>query len=177
MEYFFLNITDWNVNLYWHNVSIIGNLTHSQVCSIMLVKTTQYKSSGISSVSLLRALEIFDMPPVISPELNKCPGSNTVPCKTAHLRCLIFIPEWSRNWSVLDPISTIEASSVVARTTYPWTLLGMDGCMSLLNHLSHMSIPCSKAITEYGQPWMMPLCLTIGSVRPEFVSTWKVESV
>ena len=42
----------------------------------MLVKTTQYKSSGISSANLLRALEIFDLPPAISPELNKCPGSN-----------------------------------------------------------------------------------------------------
>ena len=77
MEYI-LNITDWNVNLYWHNVLIIGNWTHSQVCSIMLVKTTQYKSSGISSANLLRALEIFDLPPAISPELNKCPGSNPV---------------------------------------------------------------------------------------------------
>ena len=77
MEYI-LNITDWNVILYWHNVLIIGNWTHSQVCSIMLVKTTQYKSSGISSANLLRALEIFDLPPAISPELNKCPGSNPV---------------------------------------------------------------------------------------------------
>ena len=77
MEYI-LNITDWNVNLYWHNVLIIGNWTHSQVCSIMLVKTTQYKSSGISSANLLRALEIFDLPPAISPKLNKCPGSNPV---------------------------------------------------------------------------------------------------
>ena len=57
---------------------IIGNRTHSQVCSIMLVKTTQYKSSGISSANLLRALEIFDLPPAISPELNKCSGSNPV---------------------------------------------------------------------------------------------------
>ena len=57
---------------------IIGNWTHSQVCSIMLVKTTQYKSSGISSANLLRALEIFDLPPAISPKLNKCPGSNPV---------------------------------------------------------------------------------------------------
>ena len=64
---------------------IIGNWTHSQVCPIMLVKTTQYKSSGISSAKLLRALlrpgralEIFDLPPAISPELNKCPGSNPV---------------------------------------------------------------------------------------------------
>ena len=47
-------------------------------CAIMLVKTTQYKSSGISSANLLRALEIFDLPPAISPELNKCPGSNPV---------------------------------------------------------------------------------------------------
>ena len=77
MEYI-LNITDWNVNLYWHNVLIIGNWTHSQVCSIMLVKTTQYKSSGISSVNLLRALKIFDLAPAISPELNKCLGSNPV---------------------------------------------------------------------------------------------------
>ena len=77
MEYI-LNITDWNVNLYWHNVLIIGNWAYSQVCSIMLVKTTQYKSSGISSSNLLRALEIFDLPPAISPELNKCPGSNPV---------------------------------------------------------------------------------------------------
>ena len=77
MEYI-LNITDWNVNLYRHNVLIIGNWTHSQVCSIMLVKTTQYKLSGISSANLLRALEIFDLPPAISPELNKCPGSNPV---------------------------------------------------------------------------------------------------
>ena len=59
------------LNLYWHNVLIIGNWTHSQVCSIMLVKTTQYKSSGISSANLLRALEISDLPPAISPELNK----------------------------------------------------------------------------------------------------------
>ena len=44
----------------------------------MLVKTTQYKSSGISSANLLRALEIFDLPTAISPELNKCPGSNPV---------------------------------------------------------------------------------------------------
>ena len=44
----------------------------------MLVKTTQYKSSGISSANLLRALEIFDLPPAISPELNKCSGSNPV---------------------------------------------------------------------------------------------------
>ena len=44
----------------------------------MLVKTTQYKSSGISSANLLRALEIFDLPPAISPELNKCPGSTRV---------------------------------------------------------------------------------------------------
>ena len=43
---------------------------------LCLVKTTQYKSSGISSANLLRALEIFDLPPAISPELNKCPGSN-----------------------------------------------------------------------------------------------------
>ena len=57
---------------------IIGNWTHSQVCSIMLVKTTQYKSSGISSANLLRALKIFDLPPAIFPELNKCPGSNPV---------------------------------------------------------------------------------------------------
>ena len=57
---------------------IIGNWTHSQVCSIMLVKTTQYKSSGISSANLLRALEIFDLPPAISPELNKCSDSNPV---------------------------------------------------------------------------------------------------
>ena len=42
------------------------------------LKTTQYKSSGISSANLLRALEIFDLPPAISPELNKCPGSNPV---------------------------------------------------------------------------------------------------
>ena len=77
MEYI-LNITDWNVNLYWHTVLIIGNWTHSQVCSIMLVKTTQYKSSGISSANPLRALEIFDLPPAISPELNKCLGSNPV---------------------------------------------------------------------------------------------------
>ena len=77
MQYI-LNITDWNVNLYRHNVLIIGNWTHSQVCSIILVKTTQYKSSGISSANLLRALEIFDLPPAISPELNKCPGSNPV---------------------------------------------------------------------------------------------------
>ena len=55
-----------------------GNLTHSQVCSIMLVKTTQYKSSGISSANLLWALKFFDLPPAISPELNKCPGSNPV---------------------------------------------------------------------------------------------------
>ena len=96
MEYI-LNITDWNVNLYWHNVLIIGNWTHSQVCSIMLVKTTQYKSSGISSANLLRALEIFDLPPAISPELNKCPGSNPVrdekqPCgvsdMSSKLRCM-----------------------------------------------------------------------------------------
>ena len=33
----------------------------------MLVKTTQYKSSGISSANLLRALESFDHPPAISP--------------------------------------------------------------------------------------------------------------
>ena len=46
----------------------------------MLVKTTQYKSSGISSANLLRALEIFDLPPAISPELNKCPSSNPVFC-------------------------------------------------------------------------------------------------
>ena len=78
MEYI-LNITDWNVNLYRHNVLIIGNWTYSQVCSIMLVKTTQYKSSGISSANLLRALEIFDLLPAICPELNKCPGSNPVP--------------------------------------------------------------------------------------------------
>ena len=77
MEYI-LNITDWNVNLYWHNVLIIDNWTHSQVCSILLVKTTQYKSSGISSANLLRALEIFDLPSPISPEMNKCPGSNPV---------------------------------------------------------------------------------------------------
>ena len=77
MEYI-INITDWNVNLYWHNVLITGNWTHSQVCSIMLVKTKQYKSSGISSANLLRALEIFDLPPAVSPELNKCPGSNPV---------------------------------------------------------------------------------------------------
>ena len=77
MEYI-LNITDWNINLYWHNVLIIGNWTHSQVCPIMLVKTTQYKWSGISSANLLRALEIFDLPPAISPELNKCPGTNPV---------------------------------------------------------------------------------------------------
>ena len=57
---------------------IIGNLTHSQMCSIMLVKTTQYKSSGISSANLLRALESFDHPPAISPELNKCPSSKHV---------------------------------------------------------------------------------------------------
>ena len=44
----------------------------------MLVKTIQYKSSGISSANLFRALEIFDLPPAISPELNKCPGSNPV---------------------------------------------------------------------------------------------------
>ena len=50
----------------------------------MLLKTTQYKSSGISSANLLRALdllralEIFDLPPAISPKLNKCPGSNPV---------------------------------------------------------------------------------------------------
>ena len=77
MEYI-LNMTDWNVNLYWHNILIIGNWIHSQVCSIMLVKTTQYKSSGISSANRLRALGIFDLPPAISPELNKCPGSNPV---------------------------------------------------------------------------------------------------
>ena len=77
MEYI-VNITDWNVNLYWQNVLIIGNWTHSQVCSIMLVKTKQYKSSGIASANLLRVLEIFDLPPAISPELNKCPGSNPV---------------------------------------------------------------------------------------------------
>ena len=77
MEYI-LNITDWNGNLYWHNVLIVDNWTHSQVCFIMLVKTTQYKSSGISSTNLLRAFEIFDLPPAISPELNKCPGSNPV---------------------------------------------------------------------------------------------------
>ena len=29
-------------------------------------------------LNLLRALEIFDLPPAISPELNKCPGSNPV---------------------------------------------------------------------------------------------------
>ena len=75
-----VNVTVWNVNLYWHNVLIIGNWTHSQVCSIMLVKTTQYKASGISSANLLRALEISDLPPAISPELNKCPGSNPVFC-------------------------------------------------------------------------------------------------
>ena len=63
---------------YIHNVLIIGNWTHSQVCSIMLVKTRQYKSSGISSANLLRELKIFDLPPAISPELNKCPGSNPV---------------------------------------------------------------------------------------------------
>ena len=51
---------------------------------IMLVKTTQYKSSGISSANLLRTLEIFDLPPVISPELNKCPGSN--PVMKGHLK-------------------------------------------------------------------------------------------
>ena len=77
MEYI-LYITDWNVYLYWHNVLIIGNWTHSQVCSIMLVKTAQYKSSGISSANLIRALEIFDLPPAISRELSKCPGSNPV---------------------------------------------------------------------------------------------------
>ena len=44
----------------------------------MLVKTTQYKSSGILSANLLRALEIFNLPLAISPELNKCPGSNPV---------------------------------------------------------------------------------------------------
>ena len=44
----------------------------------MLVKTTQYKSNGISSANLLGALEIFDLPPAISPELNKSPGSNPV---------------------------------------------------------------------------------------------------
>ena len=57
---------------------IIGNWTHSQVCSIMLVKTTQYKSSGISSANLLRALENFNLAPAISPELKKCLGSNPV---------------------------------------------------------------------------------------------------
>ena len=31
-----------------------------------------------SSANLLRALEIFDLPPAISPQLNKCPGSNPV---------------------------------------------------------------------------------------------------
>ena len=48
------------------------------MCSIMLVKTTKYKSSGISSANLLRALEIFGLPLAISPELNKYPGSNPV---------------------------------------------------------------------------------------------------
>ena len=57
----------------------------------MLVKTTQYKSSGISSGNLLRAHEIFDLPPAISHELNKCPGSNSV---TAPAECM---PElWRR---------------------------------------------------------------------------------
>ena len=71
------------------DILIIGNWTHSQVCSIMLVKTTQYKSSGISSANLLRALEIFDLPPAISPELNKCPGSNPVRI-ISHIRKRIF---------------------------------------------------------------------------------------
>ena len=44
----------------------------------MLVKTTQYKSSGIPSANLSRALEIFDLSPAISPELNTCPVSNSV---------------------------------------------------------------------------------------------------
>ena len=60
--------------MYW----LLANGLIPQVCSIMLVKTTQYKSSGISSANLLRALEIFDLPPAISPELNKCLGSNPV---------------------------------------------------------------------------------------------------
>ena len=58
------------------------------MCSIMLVKTTQYKSSGISSANLLRALEIFNLPPAISPELNKCPGSNPV---LGDCNCAIFL--------------------------------------------------------------------------------------
>ena len=51
----------------------------------MLVKTTQYKSSGISSANLLRALEIFDLPSAISPELNKCPGNNPVYALIYHI--------------------------------------------------------------------------------------------
>ena len=42
------------------------------------LKTTQYKSSRISSANLLRALAIFDLLPASSPELKKCPGSNPV---------------------------------------------------------------------------------------------------
>ena len=66
---------------------------HANVCSIMLVKTTQYKSSGISSANLLRALEIFELPLAISPELNKCSGSNPVACTDALCR---HVHSWSR---------------------------------------------------------------------------------
>ena len=109
MQYI-LNITDWNVNLYWHNVLIIGNWTHFQVCSIMLVKTTQYKSSEISSANLLRALQIFDLPPAISPELNKCPGRN--------------------------PVSDAADTEYIARKTPMQGIMWIGRKTSVLNHLA-----------------------------------------
>ena len=68
----------------------------------MLVKTTQYKSSGISSANLLRALEILDLPPAISPELNKCPGSNPVTteiprCFLSHVVCITIEQDYKSN--------------------------------------------------------------------------------
>ena len=59
----------------------------------MLVKTTQYKSSGTSSANLLRALEIFDLPPAISPELNKYPGSNPARKQFANVSYFIYLAE------------------------------------------------------------------------------------
>ena len=89
----------------------------------MLVKTTQYKSSGISSANLLRALEIFDLPPAISPELNKCPGSNPVNCVNSSCGNCSIVPDNSTALEYL--LDDLYTSSLVYSSFQEILMLSM----------------------------------------------------
>ena len=144
---------------------IIGNWTHSQVCSIMLVKTTQYKSSGISSPNLLRALEIFDLPPAISPELNKCLGSNSVkeiipiyiiPSSEIRLLLRLLKKSLSHHKIYILPNAFPDDSLRFYKTRITAYLSSVQIC----NTVSWMNEPYFRSIANYTSWWLYELVLS-----------------